>query len=80
MSDDREAKDGKDESKVKGGLARAAVLTPAMRKAIARKAAESRWSNVFPRRHIKASYVLGLRIYLARYLKTARGLSRKAVL
>ncbi len=47
MSDDREAKDGKDESKVKGGLARAAVLTPAMRKAIARKAAESRWSQRF---------------------------------
>jgi hypothetical protein len=48
MSDNREAKDGKDESKVIGGLARAAALSRKARKEIARKAAESRWSQHFP--------------------------------
>jgi hypothetical protein len=39
----------KDESKAKGGFARAAALSPEERKNIARKAAESRWSKDIPK-------------------------------
>lgn len=39
----------KDESKVKGGLARALVLSPEERSAIAKKAAEARWNSDLPK-------------------------------
>ena len=39
----------KDKKKAKGGKARAKALSPEKRKAIAKKAAESRWSSEFPK-------------------------------
>lgn len=43
------AESSKDESKVKGGIARAQALTGEERAAIAKKAADARWSNDLPK-------------------------------
>lgn len=49
MAGRKEATDGKNESKVKGGLARAESLSPTTRSEIAQKAAEARWGSGLPR-------------------------------
>lgn len=49
----------KDESRTKGGLARAANLSPGRRSAIAKKAAEARWTKDLPEADFEGDFPLG---------------------
>jgi hypothetical protein len=54
-----DVKDMKDETKVRGGLARAEALPPEQRREIARKAAEARWSADLPHAMYEGDFRLG---------------------
>lgn len=71
----------KDESKVKGGIARAQALTPEERAAIAKKAAQARWNNDLPKAKYPGELRLGKRTLACYVLEDGtRILAREGVL
>jgi hypothetical protein len=72
----------KDESKVKGGLARAQALSKEERSAIAKKAAEARWNNDLPEATHEGEMKIGEHITLPCYVlkDEVRVLARVGVL
>jgi hypothetical protein len=68
----------RDESKAKGGFARAEALSPEERKEIARKAAQARWDGNIPKAKCEGSFKIGQTTILAAVLPNGKRLLTQA--